>query len=80
MGFKYKILKEYKAYNGETNLVDIKTFPSKLKALEEKIESRPYPALNIDNLPFFAVIATQAEGQHLFMIGFMKSALSIIKI
>ncbi len=63
MGFKYKILKKYKALNGETNLVDIKTSPSKLIALEEKIESRPYPGLNIDNLPFFAVIATQAEGQ-----------------
>ena len=63
MGFRYKILKKYKALNGETNLVDIKTFPSKLTALEEKIESRPYPGLNIDNLPFFAVIGTVAEGQ-----------------
>ncbi len=63
MGFKYKILKKYKALNGKTNLVDLQTFPSKLKALEDKIESRPYPGLNIDNLPFFAVIATQAEGQ-----------------
>jgi len=63
MGFKYKILKKYKALNKNTNLVDIQTFPSKLKALTDKIESRPYPGLNIDNLPFFAVIATQAEGQ-----------------
>lgn len=65
MGLKYKILKRYKALNGRTNLVDLKTFPSKLKALEEKIDSRPYPGLNIDNLPFFAVIATQAKGQTL---------------
>jgi UDP-N-acetylglucosamine 1-carboxyvinyltransferase len=65
MGFKYKILKNYKALNGMTNLADIKTFPSSLTALEDKIESRPYPGLNIDNLPFFAVIATQAEGQTL---------------
>lgn len=65
MGFKYKILRRYKSLNGKTNLVDIKTFPSKLKALEEKIEARPYPGLNIDNLPFFAVIATQAKGQTL---------------
>ncbi|MDD4989000.1 MAG: UDP-N-acetylglucosamine 1-carboxyvinyltransferase [Candidatus Pacebacteria bacterium] len=63
MGFKYKILKHYKALNGETNLVDIKTFPSKLVALEEKIEARPYPGLNIDNLHFFTIIATQAKGQ-----------------
>jgi len=62
MGFKYKILKSYKALNEKTNLVDIKTSTSRLVALEEKIESRPYPGLNIDNLPFFAVIATQAEG------------------
>jgi UDP-N-acetylglucosamine 1-carboxyvinyltransferase len=65
MGFKYKVLKRYKAMNGHTNLIDLKTFPSKLKALEEKIDSRPYPGLNIDNLPFFAVIATQAKGQTL---------------
>ncbi len=65
MGFKYKILKRYKALNGKTNLVDIQTFPSNLIALEEKIDARPYPGLNIDNLPFFAVIATQAKGQTL---------------
>ncbi len=34
-------------------------------ALADKIESRPYPGLNIDNLPFFAIIATQAKGQTL---------------
>lgn len=62
MGFKYQILKRYKSYNGITNLADIKTFPSKLKALEEKIHPLPYPGLNIDNLPFFVPIATQAEG------------------
>ncbi|MFA6354524.1 MAG: UDP-N-acetylglucosamine 1-carboxyvinyltransferase [Candidatus Paceibacterota bacterium] len=62
MNFKYKILKRYKNENGFTNLVDIKTLPSKLIALEEKIYARPYPGLNIDNLPFFAPIATQAKG------------------
>lgn len=62
MGFKYKRSKVYKALNGETNLVDIKTFTSKLTALQEKIECRPYPGLNMDNLPFFAIIATQAVG------------------
>ncbi|MEK7390617.1 MAG: UDP-N-acetylglucosamine 1-carboxyvinyltransferase [Patescibacteria group bacterium] len=62
MGFKYKILKKYLARNERTQLVDIKTFPSKLTALEEKIETKPYPGLNIDNLPFFAVIATQTKG------------------
>jgi UDP-N-acetylglucosamine 1-carboxyvinyltransferase len=67
MGFKYKILRDYKAHNGHTNLVDIQTLPSlaDLKALEEKIHPQPYPGLNIDNLPFFAIIATQAKGQTL---------------
>ncbi len=63
MGFRYEILRHYKAENGETNLVDIKTYPSELTALQEKIEARPYPGLNIDNLPFFTIIATQAKGQ-----------------
>jgi UDP-N-acetylglucosamine 1-carboxyvinyltransferase len=62
MGFKYKILRSYKAKNGKSNLVDIKTFKSRLLALEEKIEPRPFPGLNIDNLPFFAPVATQAKG------------------
>ncbi len=65
MGFKHKILKKYFALNGRTKLVDIETFSSNLKALDEKIEARPYPGLNIDNLPFFVIIATQAKGQTL---------------
>ncbi len=62
MGFSYQILKRYKSNNSITNLVDIKTLPSKLTALEEKIHPLPYPGLNIDNLPFFVPIATQAKG------------------
>ncbi len=62
MGLKFKVGKVYKSANGITNLVDIKTSPSKLKALEEKIHPLPYPGLNIDNLPFFVPIATQARG------------------
>lgn len=65
MGFKYRILKKYKGANGFVNLADIKTFPSKLVALEEKIYARPFPGLNIDNLPFFVPIATQARGKTL---------------
>ncbi len=62
MGFRYKTTRRYKAKNGKTELVDITTFPSRLTALPDKIEARPYPGLNIDNLPFFAAIATQAKG------------------
>ncbi len=62
MGFKYTKSDVYLAENAMTRLVDIVTKPSKLTALEEKVYARPYPGLNIDNLPFFAVIATQATG------------------
>lgn len=62
MGLKYKMTRRYKAKNGKTDLVDLTVFPSRLTALPDKIEARPYPGLNIDNLPFFAVIATQAKG------------------
>jgi UDP-N-acetylglucosamine 1-carboxyvinyltransferase len=65
MGLKYKINREYLSRNGKTRLVDITTFPSKLKALEEKIYGRPFPGLNIDNLPFFVPIAIFAEGKTL---------------
>ncbi len=65
MGFKYTKTKPYLAVNGLTKLVDITTKPSVLTALQEKIHPSVYPGLNIDNLPFFAVIATQAKGQTL---------------
>lgn len=65
MGLKYQKSKPYLSHNGKTRLVDLTVKPSKLTALHEKIYARPYPGLNIDNLPFFAVIATQATGQTL---------------
>ncbi|KQY59270.1 UDP-N-acetylglucosamine 1-carboxyvinyltransferase [Aeromicrobium sp. Root495] len=65
MGFVYDRSEEYPAENGETRLVDITTHPSSLKAPIDKIHPMPFPGLNIDNLPFFAVIAATAEGQTL---------------
>ncbi len=62
MGFKYKILKRYTSKSKKFDLIDIQTYPSRLHALEDKIDPRPYPGLNIDNLPFFVPIATQAKG------------------
>jgi UDP-N-acetylglucosamine 1-carboxyvinyltransferase len=62
MGFKYKQSRGYKSKNGHTNLVDITTLPSKLKALDEKLYGRPFPGVNIDNLPFFVPICAKAEG------------------
>lgn len=62
MGLKYKITKNYLSHNERTKLVDLTVFPSKLKALTDKLHSLPYPGINTDNLPFFAPIATQAKG------------------
>ena len=65
MGFEYEMTDEYMSLNGKTRLVDITTKVSKLHASADKIHSMPFPGLNIDNLPFFAVIAAQAEGRTL---------------
>ena len=65
MGFKHSRSEEYVARNGHTRLVDITTQPSDLHAPLDKIHPMPFPGLNIDNLPFFAVIAAVAEGQTL---------------
>lgn len=65
MGFRYEIEKEYFSKNGKTKLVDIRTFPSKLTALEDKIHPLPYPGINIDNLPFFVPVAMMAKGKTL---------------
>jgi UDP-N-acetylglucosamine 1-carboxyvinyltransferase len=62
MGLKFKTAPAGVSENGITKLADIRISPSELVAFPEKIHARPYPALNIDNLPFFAVIATQAKG------------------
>lgn len=63
MNLKYKISKIYYSFNGRTRLTDIEIFPSKLKALNDKLHSNPYPGINIDNLPFFVPIAIRAKGQ-----------------
>jgi UDP-N-acetylglucosamine 1-carboxyvinyltransferase len=63
MHLKFKISKIYYSYNGRTKLADIEIFPSKLKALPDKIHANLYPGINIDNLPFFVPIAIKAQGQ-----------------
>ncbi|MCW2850379.1 MAG: UDP-N-acetylglucosamine 1-carboxyvinyltransferase, partial [Nocardioides sp.] len=63
MGLSYDRSEEYVAANGATRLVDLTTRPSELHAPLDKIHPMPFPGLNIDNLPFFAVIAATAEGQ-----------------
>ncbi|HNW71868.1 MAG TPA: UDP-N-acetylglucosamine 1-carboxyvinyltransferase [Candidatus Paceibacterota bacterium] len=63
MGLKYTLSKPYYSYNERTRLVDIHIFPSKLKALDDKIHANPYPGINADNLPFFVPIALKAKGE-----------------
>ncbi len=62
MGLRFSLTQTGYSENGITRLADITVEPSELIAFPERIHPRPYPGLNIDNLPFFAVIATQAEG------------------
>jgi len=62
MKLKFTLSNPRLSENGITKLRDIRIEPSELVAFPEKIHARPYPGLNIDNLPFFAVIATQAKG------------------
>jgi UDP-N-acetylglucosamine 1-carboxyvinyltransferase len=62
MGLRYDLSAEYLADNGHTRLADVTIHPSMLRAPIDKIHPMPFPGLNIDNLPFFAVIAAQAEG------------------
>ncbi|HNM97780.1 MAG TPA: UDP-N-acetylglucosamine 1-carboxyvinyltransferase [Marmoricola sp.] len=63
MGFGYDRSDEYTAANGHTRLVDITTHVSDLTSPHDKIHPMPFPGLNIDNLPFFAIIAATATGQ-----------------
>lgn len=46
-------------------LADLTIEPSELCATQEKIAPLPYPGINIDNLPFFVPVATQAKGRTL---------------
>ena len=65
MGLHYDLSEEYVARNERTRLVDVTTKRSTLHAPLDKIHPMPFPGLNIDNLPFFAVIAAVATGQTL---------------
>ncbi len=65
MGLKYSVGERYASENGHTVLRDITVEASDLTAPPDKIAPRPYPGINIDNLPFFVPIATQAKGKTL---------------
>lgn len=65
MGAKIKRSDEYPAANGRTRLVDLTINKSNLTAPADKVHPMPFPGLNIDNLPFFSVIAAVANGRTL---------------
>ncbi len=67
MGLEYNLSETYKAENGRTQLVDITIHKHNdgLVAPEEKLYGRPFPGLNIDNLPYFVPIAAVARGRTL---------------
>ncbi|MBI4068212.1 UDP-N-acetylglucosamine 1-carboxyvinyltransferase [Candidatus Kaiserbacteria bacterium] len=65
MGLRFTMTEPTMGNNGRVRLVDIQIMPSVLTASDEKIAPMPYPGINIDNLPLFVPIATQAEGKTL---------------
>ena len=65
MGARIAKSPEYFSANGRTRLVDLTIHKAPLTAPIDKIHPMPFPGLNIDNLPFFSVIAAVAHGRTL---------------
>lgn len=66
MGLQHTRGDVYLAENNHTRLIDITIEGgATLIAPPDKIHARPYPGINIDNLPFFVPVATQATGRTL---------------
>lgn len=66
MGLKYNLKNKRKHKGGGLfEIADIEIIPSKLTALPDKIYGRPFPGLNIDNLPLFVPILAKARGRTL---------------
>lgn len=65
MGLEYEMSEEYPARNQHTRLVDLTIKPSTLRAPKDKLHALPFPGINMDNLPFMALIATAAKGRTL---------------
>ncbi len=63
MGQKYILHQKRQSKNGKFQIADIEIFPSRLKALPDKIYGRPFPGLNIDNLVLFIPILAAAKGR-----------------
>mgnify|MGYP002857800090 CR=1 FL=1 len=65
MNAEIEVGEEYVSNNGRTRLADLQIKKSDLVAPADKIHPMPFPGLNIDNLPFFSVIAASARGRTL---------------
>lgn len=65
MGQRMRNKNQRLSENKKFNIADIEFTPSQLIALPDKIYGRPFPGLNIDNLPLFVPILTQAKGRTL---------------
>lgn len=65
MGARIERSPEYYSANGRTRLADLRIRKAELVAPTDKIAPMPFPGLNIDNLPFFSVIAATAKGRTL---------------
>ncbi len=61
MGMKYSI--SHSTSKNEFNVVDLTVYKSNLKALKEKLYSKSFPGIAVDNLPYFAAIACITEGR-----------------
>jgi UDP-N-acetylglucosamine 1-carboxyvinyltransferase len=59
MGLDFSLSEEYAADNAHTRLVDIDIRPSQLTAAKDKLHALPFPGINMDNLPFMGLIATE---------------------
>ncbi|MFA6485761.1 MAG: UDP-N-acetylglucosamine 1-carboxyvinyltransferase [Candidatus Magasanikbacteria bacterium] len=65
MGQKFKLKNNRLSVGGNFEIVDIEILPSDLVAPPDKIDGRPFPGLNLDNLPLFIPILAMAEGRTL---------------
>jgi UDP-N-acetylglucosamine 1-carboxyvinyltransferase len=67
MGMTFTRTEPYLADNGHTSLIDLTVHKHNgtLVAPEDKLYGRPFPGLNIDNLPYFVPICAVAKGESL---------------
>jgi UDP-N-acetylglucosamine 1-carboxyvinyltransferase len=65
MGQRFTFSNQRKSENKKFDVVDITLIPSQLTALPDKLYGRPFPGINIDAIPLFMPILTQAKGRTL---------------